>query len=447
METSTIIQIKECKDKIKDGLDRWYINLKKQNSDMDIAQYGAEKEYSINNLIDGIKDIITDVSYLVNAHNLFIKISTQTERVALLAVLKNLYTAIQNSQSKVSTIATRVDETKIALRKYNLSSKKERFIEFDSEIDNIRKLATSLEGDIQNVKDKIEESQSTHSEIITEKDKYNAVLAELIEKKDVLVNAIIEFENAQKRIENLSVKAETSSNAIERKQEAIEASEGIINNFVKEIKTRSKELEEQSEQTRNYEQKLTEFTGRHNASLSEAESLIQSAREALQYSTAKGMSEAFQTQYNAAKNKWVIWGWIGGAIIFVILTISIGAWIVWGSEQSASAKINLTSLIGRLSMIPLTLTGAMFCARQYIKQKNIIEDYAYKTVLAKSIVAFSEEFKGEEQYSQYIETVLREIHQDPLRQRNKDKEKEEVDLKGVIGLLEKTIELAKGLNK
>ena len=130
METSTIIQIKEYKDKIKDGLDRWHINLKKQNSDMNIAQYGAEKEYSINNLIDGIKDIITDVSYLVNAHNLFIKISTQTERVALLAVLKNLYTAIQNSQSKVSTIATRVDETKIALRKYNLSSKKERFIEF-----------------------------------------------------------------------------------------------------------------------------------------------------------------------------------------------------------------------------------------------------------------------------------------------------------------------------
>lgn len=96
-------------------------------------------------------------------------------------------------------------------------------------------------------------------------------------------------------------------------------------------------------------------------------------------------------------------------------------------------------------MIPLTLTGAMFCARQYVKQKNIIEDYAYKTVLAKSIVAFSEEFKGKEQYSQYIETVLREIHQDPLRQRSKDKDKEEVNLNGIIGLLEKTIELAKGL--
>ena len=100
-------------------------------------------------------------------------------------------------------------------------------------------------------------------------------------------------------------------------------------------------------------------------------------------------------------------------------------------------------------MIPLTLTGAMFCARQYVKQKNIIEDYAYKTVLAKSIVAFSEEFKGKEQYSQYIETVLREIHQDPLRQRSKDKDKdkdkEEINLNGIIGLLEKTIELAKGL--
>ena len=448
METSTIIQIKEYKDKIKTGLDTWKTSLKSRNIDMNIAQYGAENEYSIYGLIDGIKNILTDVSYLVNAHEQFIKISTQSERTSLLANLKNLYAAIDSQQTH--TIATRVDEIKISLRKYNLRFHKGRYVEFEDEIDNLRKLATSLEDDIKGVKDKIQDSQLTHSEIVSEKEKYDLELAELTEKKNALINAITEFEKAQNRINTLSTQAEESSTNINKKQESIEASESTINEFVKEIKSRSKELEEQSAQTKAYEQKLNEFTNRHNSSLSDAESLIKSAREALQYSTAKGMSEAFQTQYNAAKNGWVIFGWISGAIIFVISTIAIGVWIVVGSEQSTSANgINITSLIGRISMIPLTLTGAMFCARQYVKQKNIIEDYAYKTVLTKSIVAFSEEFKGKEQYSQYIETVLREIHQDPLRQRGKDKEKDkdEVDLKGVIGLLEKTIELAKGLSK
>ena len=448
METSTIIQIKEYKDKIKTGLDTWKTSLKSRNIDMNIAQYGAENEYSINGLIDGIKNILTDVSYLVNAHDQFIKMSTQNERTSLLANLKNLDYAINNQQS--ATIATRLDEIKIALRKYNLRSHKGRYIEFEDEIDNLRKLATSLEDDIKEVKDKIQDSQITHSEIISEKEKYDLELAELTEKKDALINAIADFEKVQNRIKDLSTQAEESSTNINRKQESIEASESTINEFVKEIKSRSKELEEQSVQTKEYEQKLVEFTDRHNNSLSEAESLIKSAREALQYSTAKGMSAAFQTQYNEAKNKWVVWGWIGGAIAFVIATILIGMWIVLESESGNGAtgtNINITSLIGRISMIPLTLTGAMFCARQYVKQKNIIEDYAYKTVLAKSIVAFSEEFKGKEQYSQYIETVLREIHQDPLRQRSKDKDKdkEEINLNGIIGLLEKTIELAKGL--
>lgn len=268
METSTIIQIKEYRDKIKVGLDKWKTNLKNKNIDMNIAQYGAENEYSINGLKDGIKNILTDVSYLVNAHDQFIKMSTQNERTSLLANLKNLDYAINNQQS--ATIATRLDEIKIALRKYNLRSHKGRYIEFEYEIDNLRKLATSLEDDIKEVKDKIQDSQITHSEIISEKEKYDLELAELTEKKDALINAIADFEKVQNRIKVLSTQAEESSTNINRKQESIEASESTINEFVKEIKSRSKELEEQSVQTKEYEQKLVEFTDRHNNSLSEA---------------------------------------------------------------------------------------------------------------------------------------------------------------------------------
>ena len=99
-------------------------------------------------------------------------------------------------------------------------------------------------------------------------------------------------------------------------------------------------------------------------------------------------------------------------------------------------------------MIPLTLAGAMFCARQYVKQKNLIEDYAYKTVLAKSIVAFSEELRQGESnnYSEYISVMLKEIHQDPLRTRGKEKDNE-VEIKGTLGLFERIITMAKDLKQ
>ena len=80
-----------------------------------------------------------------------------------------------------------------------------------------------------------------------------------------------------------------------------------------------------------------------------------------------------------------------------------------------------------------------------MKQKNLAEDYAYKSVLTKSIVAFSEELreKDSEGYSQYISTVLKEIHQDPLRKRSK--EKDEITIKETTGMLGKALEILQSL--
>ena len=91
-------------------------------------------------------------------------------------------------------------------------------------------------------------------------------------------------------------------------------------------------------------------------------------------------------------------------------------------------------------MVPFTITGAIFCANQYTKQKNLIEDYAYKTTIAKSIIAFSEELrtKDPERYAEYISTILKEIHQDPLRKRGKNSDEFSLD-KESTGLIEKLI--------
>ena len=58
-----------------------------------------------------------------------------------------------------------------------------------------------------------------------------------------------------------------------------------------------------------------------------------------------------------------------------------------------------------------------------MKNKNITEDYAYKTVLAQSIIGFSEQLNTEDpsdtSYQEYVKKMLDEIHQHPLKNHKK----------------------------
>src|SRR5690606_13922008 len=110
-----------------------------------------------------------------------------------------------------------------------------------------------------------------------------------------------------------------------------------------------------------------------------------------------------------------------------------------------NADINV--IIGRVTMLPLPIASAIFCANMYVKRTNLIQDYAYKMVLAKSIVGFSEQLKNSrpehsDEYTAYIKRVLEEIHQDPLRKRSvsvTSKEATEEEVNGPLALANKAL--------
>ena len=105
--------------------------------------------------------------------------------------------------------------------------------------------------------------------------------------------------------------------------------------------------------------------------------------------------------------------WIVAAAVLVAGAVALGIWITWDT------KVTLAVVAGRVSLIPILIAGAWFCAHQYVKLANISEEYAYKSVLSKSIVGFSEQMSrdndAESDHSHYIRTVLAEIHTNPLR--------------------------------
>lgn len=446
METNTIVQIRTTKEAITQSIEGYKDAIKNGGIDRKTNQYGSEQEYCINGLIGGINNILTDISYLVRAHDYFIKASTHTERNNILTQLNNLNTYVRNQNHP--QIAIGLDALKVSLRCYNLRLDKDRLIEFNHEIDNLRKKAALLNEDITQTKSRTTDSETVLDEIKANKISFENTLEEILQKKEELEAVIENFSNKYGDFEALAKSATENEAAISEKLEQINEIKEDIDGFVANIERREKQLAEQSNKTTEYEKQLQTYTNAQNKIEEEAKALIDNAIKALNYSNATGLSAAYANQHDIANNKHNKVWWLVGAGFFIIATLLIGIWILTGWGISTDTANPMMNVIGRLSLIPFTVLASLFCANQYVKQKNLIEDYAYKTVLAKSIVAFSEELRAKEpaRYAEYLSTVLKEIHQDPLRKRN-PKEKDNVSLKDTTGLFDKILELIKECTK
>lgn len=423
MKTKTIEDIEGKLVDIKNSLDVFRKYHRDNATDMNALSYGGESEYSLNGLVCGVRNIVRDLEFLTKSHNLFIKLSSSNDRASILSHLANLDSYIQNRNT--SSIATEIDSLKTILRPYNIRTRQESFVEFNTAIDDLTRKANALQDEIDKVQESLSNSESMYSKMEDEEKKYQNLLNSLEKKKDSFISDFETFKTEVSDFRDLASNAIANEKQVKDKLDSVKSAEEIFNTFIRKIDDREVQLEGQNEKTNSYQEKLTSFSKQHSESLEEISKLIEKSKQALQYTTAAGISAAFQTQYEDAKDHWNTLPWLIASVSFLVLTIGIGSWIVggWGIDTT-NAQEHLYSLIGRLSMLPLTITASIFCANQYIKQKNIIEDYAYKAVLSKSIIAFSEELrkKDDNEYSEYISTVLKEIHQDPLRKRSKSKE-------------------------
>ena len=442
METTTIIAIRDLLSQVQENIDAYLQYHKDNNSDMDACSYGSENEYCIKSIVAGIKNILTDLGYLTRSHNLFLKLSTYSNRTEIQNRLRDLSSHLRNRQT--SNIVSDIEWLKNHLRTYCLRLDRNRYLDFNTEIDELRRKAILLEDEIKKTQQRLSNAATSYSEIESKQDEYNTIIAELNSTKDSFVEEVNTFTAEFGEFKELTKKAKNNETEIATSLETANKDLEKFNEFIAKISEREQILTKQAESTTAYELKLNEYTQEHAAKLEEAKQLIDDAKTALHYKNAEGLSAAFSHQLDTANNKHARLWWLGGAIIFILSTLSIGIWIVtgWGISDSADQNQMILNLVGRLSMIPFTIVGAIFCANQYTKQKNIIEDYAYKTTIAKSIIAFSEELRSKdpERYAEYISTILKEIHQDPLRKRGKDKEDFTLNKDSTV-LIEKVITL------
>ena len=445
METPTIKSIKGLLPTIDKNIISFRQYFKDQKTDLDAALYGDETEYSVNGIVAGVKNILSDMRFLVNSHNLFIKLSTLNERNQILNELSSLNSSL--STNGVTNVTRSLDRLKLLLRTYNLRIDRQRYLDFNTAIDELCRKAVSLSDEIENVKSKLAESETTYAHIVEKNDEFEKILSELIEQKNSFSEEFDVFKSETSDFRDLASAAQKNSKEISANLTSTNDAKETFEEFVEKIDERENQLDNQKKKTDEYIAKLLEFTKSYSEKLDEVQNLIEKSKQALQFTTAEGMSTAFASHYQSADKWYYKAGWLGGAFFFVLLTLLIGVWIVTGYGVEHREDTMWFSLIGRLSMIPFTIYAAIFCSQQYVKQKNLVEDYAYKSVLSKSIIAFSEELRknDQEKYTEYLSTVLREIHQDPLRKRGKEKEDE--SYKDSTGLMGKVIDLAQTVIK
>lgn len=431
----SVEDIRNKRDEIRESIRNLDLNKFKDQT------YGSENEYTYKGMIAGIESILTDISTLTQYENRFIKLSTYNDRKKILQDLNNIHTYLGTPNNLYQYI----DSLKKDLRGYNIRSFSENLIEFTQEIDEIRKLKLEIQNTLRQIeenKETIEESQQDSTEtLVTLKDKLNL----LDEKIEETTDKATKLESTNTELKNIRDQSQKILDSVQEDANEVESNKKLIESFAKNVEERNKKLTEIEQKTDENKNKLIEYEKERKNILKEANELIESAKNALNYKTAEGLSASFHSQYIEANDDGKLKSWIKGAAISLVLTLGLGVWILYNIQDE------WFMVLGRILLLPIPIAAATFCAKQYSKQKNIIEDYAYKTTIAKAIVGFSEQLKkngkddDNSEYVEYIQKALGEIHKDPLRPR-KEKKLENLSnsqFDQVITLAKKIVEFSK----
>jgi len=397
--------MKQNSTQILEFLDKQAI---KDNFENLIAQYPEHtfNDRSINETFQQFLEI-NDI-LRVNIENGFFEKISFSKRNQILSYLQSIESQTSNVNQTINNVDALFDYVISLGLQLNLIGRRD----FTNEYKNLAKLKEELNKIILEV----EERKTYFDQFDNDVKK--------VSKNTSEINLLLE--NAKSHlsaIEDLNLK---SSDGLA----ALEVTKLNVNEIEKEAETKKLNITTFSENIDDYKKRIEglEKTAKEIISKeSTINNLISQAEKALNLKSAEGISAAFSTQYAKERN---LNRWIFGAVCFVILAIALTIWIIGGWYIKEPNSIS--SIVGRIVAVAISITGATFCAKQYTKQSNIAEDYAYKAVLSKSIIAFTEEIKkrDDSKVASYLEKVLNEIHQDPLRKR--DIKEDQNDTGGIL---------------
>lgn len=287
-------------------------------------------------------------------------------------------------------------------------------------------------------------------EIIKLRRKYKKIVGETSTTEELLekikeTNETIEdikdkLENVNSETDSLKEKLDEDISSINLKIEKISEKEQEIENRKKSILAFSENVENIEKKINTIQNELSDKVDNEiSKKILKAKELIEQAETALELKETEGISKAFSARLSSLHNSKAKKFWLIGAVVFVFITLLLGFLLtggeikIWQLDIAFNSTDNIGIIIGRVMVTLIGISGAVFCSNQYVRINNVEEDYEYKVVLSKSILAFANKIKSLDdngsKVAEYLTRVLEEIHQDPLRTRKlKNKENNDMDL-------------------
>lgn len=384
MLTQTIQDIKDRVSKIDDWLKK--TPVREINAKLGVGtRFGFEGELSTREFKASIKELVRDIRMCIKAHAQFVCLSTRDERVKLKDELELLANSLE-AEDYLTAVA-KFELIKPMLRAFRVRGTTEARNDLEQQINEAHRLVSLLQADLEEIeicKGNAKEFEKHISELAQQTEANKGQLQEQQTMAQEIQGQL------QERVQKVE---EFVANIRDRGE--------IINNFFQKIEAREQQLQQQQVATQTYEEKLQTYS-------EEVADLIESSKQALEYTTAVGVSAAFTERYIEYKKR-RSWLWVIGAGI-LISAVPVLAVFWWYTAK----ELDFVSLVYRFAVVSVVFSGAYFCAAQYKKQRSVQEDYGYKAVLAKSLVGFLEKLP-EDAKEVYLARVLSEIHKDPMR--------------------------------
>jgi len=318
----------------------------------------------------------------------------------LQAQIHNQIQAIVTHRANINQTITQIQSLYYHVLLAGLEKKLDNFDNYKRALTNISNLRRNYTKTINGLEDIIKKVKKIESNY----DKSQALIEKFSIKRDELEKSLIKSESDLLKSSEIFKDIESSQQEITNSKKEIIAFQANIESYKKDIADKTIEANRITENFENQQGIV--------------DKLISDAEKALQLKSSQGLSAALSTQYDNENNFEKKKYWLISAGFFILLSLLGVLMLIFNIEFEHFKVVNngINSVVARVVFVGITITGATFCANQFTKQKQIADNYGYKLVLAKSIVAFAQEIKkhSPSQASEYMKDVLDEINKSPI---------------------------------
>lgn len=395
MKTQTIEEIKVRLGETKQALKTFVLRDHKGEC------FGLENEYTADSLKAGLNAILGDIRALTNAHGKFVRLSTHNERSQILSYLSHIKNNLDAAD--YAAVARVLDKLKSIVRLYNFRTSSESEEVLKGRINDLHGLCTKLEEDLEEM-ERIGARARKSEESMQSAESSYATLDEIHGK----------LEGKSNQMDALHEQDQNRSQEIADLLTSAKSNEGTLGHLASRVEEREAQLDKQEQKTKEYETHLAEYKKQHEDIQEQERALMARAAQALSNASAASVSSAIHERYEEEKSKkWWNLLWLLGGAASAVIAMVLGYLMITGQEN-----ITLGAAVARIAIMSVAISAAWFCAYQYVRYRNTVDDYGYKSVLARSIVAFLGQFTDPKERADYLKIVLGQIHQDPLRKKH-----------------------------